>query len=267
MDDFQSNGKCGAHIVRNGVLATLPEEEFDLLRPYLKPVPLKRNTILHDANKIPDAVYFIETGMISRVIRTRTDGPVEVAMVGNFGFVGVSVVLGTMSLQRTIVQIAGSALRINADDLQRLMSERPGIKSHLLKYIQMLLSIEAQFALCNAKHEIDERVARWMLLVRDIIADDNLPVTHSTIASSLGVRRPGVSKALAVFESQQIIERARGLLRIVDFDKLNQNACECRKIISDKFNLVLAKPRNEYRLDAVPISSLDRPCEYSHHVK
>lgn len=92
--------------VQNAILATLPEAEFGLFRPHLKPVPLKRNEILQEALRYPDAAYFIESGVVSRVVRTVRDGPVEVAVVGKFGFVGVSLVLGTMqTIQRSVVRV------------------------------------------------------------------------------------------------------------------------------------------------------------------
>lgn len=227
------------YVVRNLVLATLDEEDFELLRPCLQPVDLKRNAILHDTNRPADAVHFIESGVLSRVARTQQDGPVEVAMVGRFGFVGVAVVLGMPApLQRTVVQVPGLALRIEAKDLQRIMRDAPRVRDHLLRYVQLLIMQKAQVSLCNARHEIDKRVARWMLLARDRLQNDRLPVTHDLLASMLGVRRPGVSEALANFEAEDIIRRSRGSLHILDAEKLRQNSCECYSIIQGKFGML-----------------------------
>jgi CRP-like cAMP-binding protein len=227
------------HTVQNLVLSTLDEKDFELLRPHLQLVDLKRNAILHDTNRPADAVHFIESGVLSRVARTQQDGPVEVAMVGRFGFVGVSVVLGMPApLQRTIVQVPGLALRIDAPNMQRIMREVPGIKDHLLRYVQLLIMQKAQVSLCHARHEIDKRVARWMLLARDRLQSDQVPVTHDLLASMLGVRRPGVSEALANFEAQDIIRRSRGSLHIVDAEKLRRSSCECYTIIQSKFGML-----------------------------
>src|SRR3954447_3266158 len=123
MTDRAAEDALKQTFVRNEILATLPPALFEELRPYLKLVELRRRAIINDANKPVDAVYFIESGVISRVARTQEDGSVEVAMVGKFGFIGVSVLLGTMSaLHRTIVQIPGQALRIPATELLRVMS-------------------------------------------------------------------------------------------------------------------------------------------------
>jgi CRP-like cAMP-binding protein len=228
-----------AYEVQNLVLATLSGQDFELLRPHLSMVDLKRNAILHDTNRAVGAVHFIERGVISRVARTQQDGAVEVAMVGRFGFVGVSVVLGAaVELQRTVVQVPGLALRIDAEDLQRIMRESPTIRDHLLRYVQLLIMQKAQVSLCHARHEIDKRVARWMLLARERLQSDQLPVTHDLLASMLGVRRPGVSEALAALEGQDVIRRSRGTLRILDAEKLRRASCECYKIIHDRFGML-----------------------------
>jgi CRP-like cAMP-binding protein len=236
--------------VRNLLLATLPDAEFARLRPHLKPVRLRRNEILHDAFSCPQLVYFIESGIVSRVVRTARDGgTVEVASVGHCGFVGVCVVLGTMqALQRTVVLVPGTALTIEAERLRLILSERPAIKEHLLKYVQTLMALKAQIALCNAKHEIPERVARWLLLARELSNNHVLPVTHGLIANALGVRRPGVSHALADMEAAGLIACARGSLRIRDAAQLQQRACECHLAVQDRFRLFCDMPRYTHDL-------------------
>lgn len=237
------------YLVRNLVLATFAEAEFELLRPHLASFELKRNAILQDVNKPVDSVYFIESGVLSRVARTQQDGPVEVAMVGRFGFVGVGAVLGMSgALLRTVVHVPGLALRIDSSELQRIMREAPGIKDHLLRYVQLLMTQKAQVSLCHARHEIDKRVARWMLLARDRLQSDQLPVTHDLMASMLGVRRPGVSEALATLETAQVIRRSRGTLHILDGEKLQRASCECYKIINDRFSLLRDMKQHDHSL-------------------
>lgn len=235
--------------VQNTVLATLPEAEFALLRPHLKAVPLKRNEILQDALRYPDAAYFIESGVVSRLVRTARDGPVEVAVVGKFGFVGVSLVLGTMqTIQRSVVRVPGSALRIEASAFRDILQQSPATREHLLGYVQLLIALNAQIALCNARHEISERAARWILLAQDRIGSDRVPVTHGMIASALGVRRPGVSKALSDFEAQGIIEGSRGAIRIRDMAGLRQEACECERILKNRFRVFRDMPHHHHRV-------------------
>jgi CRP-like cAMP-binding protein len=239
-----------ASVVQNHFLATLPPADFEQLRPFLRVVELKRHTVIHETNKPVDAVYFVESGLISRVARTQADGVVEVAMVGRFGLVGLAVILGTMvALHRTVVQIPGVALRISATDLQAVMAKNPAIRDHLLRYVQLLMSQKAQVALCNAKHEIDKRLARWLLLAHDRVAGNQLPVTHDLLAMMLGVRRAGVSEALAALEAKGVVAKSRGALRIISREALKANACECYKIIEERFAWQRAMKHYEHRLE------------------
>lgn len=239
-----------AGIVQNRFLSTLPPEDFEELRPFLRVVDLKRHAVIHEANKPVEAVYFIESGVVSRVARTQTDGAVEVAMVGRTGLIGISVVLGTMiALHRTVVQIPGQALRISASDLQLVMEKKPALRDHLLRYIQLLMNQKAQVALCNAKHEIDKRLARWLLLAHDRIVGDVLPVTHDLLAMTLGVRRASVSEALSKFEAEGIVSKTRGALKISNRDALQNCACECYRIIDDRFGWLRALPSHEYKIE------------------
>ncbi len=234
-------------VVQNAILATLPEAEFALLRPHLTLVPLKRNEIVHDALRHPDAAYFIETGVVSRVVRTQRDGPVEVAVVGKFGFLGVSLVLGAMqTMQRSVVRVPGMALRIEADAFRSVLQQSPATRDHLLRYVQVLMALNAQMALCNARHGISERVARWLLLARDRIESDVIPVTHGIIASALGVRRPGVSDALAELDAHNIIAGSRGAIRVRDKDALRRHACECETILRDRFRVFSDMPHHDH---------------------
>lgn len=219
--------------VQNRFLAELPASDLALLSPLLRRVELKRHTVIFDANKPVDAVYFIESGLISRVARTQADGAVEAAMVGRSGLVGISAVLGTMTaLHRTVVQIPGRALRIAADDLEDVMSSSPGIRTHLLHYVQVMAGQSAQIALCNAKHNLDQRLARWLLQAQDC-AGRELAVTHELLATALGVGRSGVSLALADLEAGGVLAKARGALKIVSREELKLRSCECYSIIEN----------------------------------
>ncbi|MDA9437304.1 Crp/Fnr family transcriptional regulator [Bradyrhizobium sp. CCBAU 51627] len=235
-------------MVQNAILATLPEPQFALFRPHLKAVPLKRNEVLQDALRYPDAAYFIESGVVSRMVRTARDGPVEVAVVGKFGFVGVSLVLGAaQTIQRSVVRVPGSALRIDAGAFRDILQQSPETREHLLRYVQLLIALNAQIALCNAKHDISERVARWMLLAQDRIGGDRIPVTHGLIAAALGVRRPGVSEALSDLEANGIIMGERGSIRIRDMEGLRGQACECERILKDRFRVFRDMPHHNHR--------------------
>jgi CRP-like cAMP-binding protein len=237
-------------IVKNQVLATLDTDAFGLIKPHLKRVDLRKGMVLLDANRPVEAVYFIETGLVSRFATTPTDSPVEVAVVGWFGFIGISVVLGSSrSLHRTVVQVPGQALRIAADDLRLIMRLNPEIRDHLLRYVQLVIGLKAQIALCNARHSVDQRLARWMLLAADRMENNELPVTHEILARTLGVRRPSVSTALTALEADAIIAKSRATMRILSRDMLGEKSCACYRTIADKYAAMRALKHFEHRID------------------
>ena len=159
---------------------------FDRVRPFLQPIGLKRRAILQEHNRPIEHVYFIERGVASLLARTQRDGPVEVAIVGRLGFVGVAAVLGTMhSPNRCMMEVPGEALRITAKDLLRVMDDAPGVRQHLLKHVHVLLVQNTQTALCNVRHELEERLCRWLLLAADRLDEKIIPLTHDQLAMIL----------------------------------------------------------------------------------
>jgi CRP-like cAMP-binding protein len=114
--------------------------------------------------------------------------------------------------------------------------------------VHALIDFEAQLSLCNARHGVDKRVARWLLLAQERIGGDLVPVTHNTIASALGVRRPGVSKIIADLEVRQIVEGSRGSLRILDIEGLRRIACECPRIVNQRFRMFQELPHYQHMI-------------------
>jgi CRP-like cAMP-binding protein len=223
-------------IVQNRVLASMAPESFDHLRPYLEPVALKRRAILQEHNRPIEHLYFIEHGVASLFARTQRDGPVEVAIVGRLGFVGVGAILGTMrSPNRCLMEVAGGALRIRAHEIRRIIEDCPAIQRQLLNYVHMLLIQNTQTALCNARHELDKRLCRWLLLASDRLDDTVIPLTHDNLSMILGVRRAGVTTTLSDLERAGATKRARGAIEIVDRSALERRACECYRIIASEY--------------------------------
>jgi CRP-like cAMP-binding protein len=235
--------------VSNRILASLAPVYFNQMRPFLKPVELSRRTFAADPTRRMDALYFVEHGLVSRIARTAFDGSVEVATVGRSGFVGVSIVLGAVAeLQHSEVVVPGYALRIAAEDMNRLMTEFPQIRDHLVMYVHLLLHQKAQVALCNTKHEIDKRLARWLLLAYENVGISELPVTHEQLARFLGVRRPSISDALSNLQSADIISKARSALKLRDEQGLRSRACECCRVIDGIDRILRSTAIYEHRI-------------------
>ncbi len=237
-------------IIRNRVLASLNPSSFDRLAPCLTPVSLGRRAVLQDHFHRIEHVHFIERGVASLYARTRADGPVEVALVGPFGFVGVAAILGnSRSPHRCLMQVEGEALRIGIADLQDAMDASRAIRDHLLAYVHALLVQNAQAALCNGRHDVEQRLSRWLLLAADRLDDTVIPITHDMLSMNLGVRRAGVTSLLGRLQRSGVIAIGRAACEIVDREALERRACECYRIISAEFRQLNARGCHEHVLD------------------
>lgn len=241
-------------IVRNRVLASLNPSSFRRLAPNLTPVQLERRAVLQDHFHRIEHVHFIERGVASLYARTRADGPVEVAQVGPFGFVGAAAILGSArSPHRCLMHVPGEALRIGVPELLDAMDASPTIRHHLLAYVHALLVQNAQVALCNGRHDVEQRLCRWLLLAADRLDDTVIPITHDMLSMNLGVRRAGVTSLLGLLQKSGAIAMGRATCEIVDGAALERRACECYGIISAEYRHLNARGAYEHVLeDGVP---------------
>ncbi len=237
-------------IVRNRILAGLDPASFRRLAPYLTRVPLARRAVLQDHFHCIEHVHFIERGVASLYARTRADGPVEVALIGPFGFAGVAAVLGNArSPHRCLMQVPGEALRIAVPDLLAAMQALPAIRNHLLAYIHALLVQNAQAALCNGRHDVEQRLCRWLLLAADRLDDTVIPITHDMLSMNLGVRRAGVTTLLGLLQKSGEIAISRASCRIVERAALERRACECHAIIAAAYRQLNERGSHAHVLD------------------
>src|SRR5215510_9801958 len=239
----------GPAIVRNRLLAGMPPESFDCLRPHLKLIELKQRAVLQEHNHPIEHIFFLERGVASLFARTQHDGPVAVSIVGPRGFVGVAAVLGkARSPNRCVMEVPGEALTIPFKDLSRVMDRDPVVRQHLLIYVHALLIQNTQAVLCNVRHGVEERLCRWLLLAADRLNEDVIPLTHEQLATILGVRRAGVTTALQILEETGVIAKTRGAIRISDRSVLEKKACECYRIITSEYSCVSHMEHHEHSL-------------------
>jgi CRP-like cAMP-binding protein len=154
--------------VKNVPLLSVPAEEYDLLQPYLEPVRLGDRKILHEAGEKIRFAYFLNGGLASLVVLTTDGRSVEIAMVGHEGLIGTPLAVGlTREPYRAIMQIPGMALRVRADVLQTILPNAPGLQLVTNRCIFARGLQVAQIAACNRLHEIEQRLARWLLMCQD----------------------------------------------------------------------------------------------------
>ncbi len=219
---------------RNRVLAALPSTEVNRLRPHLSPVTLEQEETLLDG-AAPYA-YFLEDGIASVVVTLKNGNTVEVGIIGMEGVVGLPILLGSAGAPgRTFIQIAGSGLRIKADILKQEF-ERPGqLRRVLQKYMQAFMVQAAQTAACNRLHNIEERLARWLLSCRDRLDSDQLRLTHDFLGQMLGAPRTTVTLAAGLLQRAGLIDYSRGTVTIKNRTELEQAACECYSTVRSEF--------------------------------
>jgi len=226
--------------VCNTVLLSIPDVEFDVLRPHLEFVSLPQRTILHEANQKLETAFFLNTGMVSLVFTTRTGESVEVGVVGREGFTPIPVAAGfRRTPHQAIMQIGGEGFRASVDALQALLPSTPGLQTLMHRYAAVHGMQVAQTAGCNRLHDLQQRLSRWLLLTQDRVGSGLLRITHDFLATMLGTDRPSVSLAAGVLQRKRIIEYLHGSVRILNRKKLESSACECYAIIR-QFNGELA---------------------------
>jgi CRP-like cAMP-binding protein len=220
--------------VKNVLLLSLPGEEYDLLRPHLEFVQLPHEYLFHDPGEKIESGYFVNGGMASLVVVTSEGRGCEVGITGREGFVGVSLAVGIRQAPyRAIMQIPGEGIRVNADVLHQLLPECPRLREELEHFIFVQGMQVAQIAACNRLHEIEERLARWLLMCQDRVDSEILLLTHEFLAEMLGTGRPTVTLATGILQRAGLIEYTRGTVRILNRKNLEAAACECYDIIQN----------------------------------
>lgn len=222
--------------VANRILAALPEEEYKYLLPRLEFATLKFKQALYEPNLPMRFAYFPNSGMICLIAVMRDGASVEVGVIGKEGFAGTPILLGAKSTpNRALVQIAGNAFRIKAETLETVLPRTPRLDLMLRRFIQAQAFQLAQSVACNRLHEVEERLARWLLMARDRAGSDLLPLTHEFLAEMLGACRSTVTLAAGALQRAGLIEYSRGRVRILDGRGLAKSTCECYAITKQQF--------------------------------
>jgi CRP-like cAMP-binding protein len=220
--------------IRNRALLLMPEAEFQTVRPLLSFQPFLHHATLHETGEELEFVHFPNQGLVSIVVATRSGKTVEVAIVGHEGFVGMAAVVGLRrSPDRAVVQVAGNGFRIRADALRTALSTSLRLQAILSRYAAIQGMQAAQLAACNRLHGVEQRLARWLLIMRDRTEQVSLQITHDSLATMLGTDRPSVSLAAGDLQRKGAIEYRRGVVAIVNHEILEGAACECYVVIQE----------------------------------
>ncbi|MBV8478557.1 MAG: Crp/Fnr family transcriptional regulator [Acidobacteria bacterium] len=244
LETTQARSDASGKILRNHILTSISDSEFGQLRPYLESVELTYHQNLFGNNGEVDHAYFLNRGMISLVVTTADGRSVEVGVVGKEGAVGTGLAVDLRkSPYRAIVQIPGEGVRIHSEQMARLGESTPGFELLLNRFASVQGMQVAQLAACNRLHEIEQRLARWILMCHDRTDSDLLPMTHEFFAQMLGAGRPSVTLAAGALQKAGIIRYTRGKVSILNRQALEAAACECYRVIR-QYNGDTALPEN-----------------------
>ncbi|MBD1925377.1 Crp/Fnr family transcriptional regulator [Trichocoleus sp. FACHB-90] len=224
----------------NRLLAALPKAEYQRLVPYLESVPLPLKQVLYKRGESIEYVYFPHRAIVSLIATTEEGSNVEVGIVGNDGVTGMPDLLGdNIATITAIVQREDSGMRMEASLLKTEFGQGGVLQSLLLRYTQVLYALASQNAACNRLHQIDEKLARWLLLVSDSVESNELQLTQEFMAQMLSVRRPGVTEAASRLQQAGLIRYHRGRISILNRQKLEAASCSCYGIIKSQYARLL----------------------------
>jgi CRP-like cAMP-binding protein len=232
---------------KNRLLALLPREVYDKIGPNLKQVSLERGTILHHPGEDIETLYFPIDCLLSITITMNDGSTAEAGMVGNREVIGVNAFMGGRETTQTeyIVQIAGSAIKVNAEPLLEEFDRNKRLRDVLLRYTQALIAQISQTTGCNSLHNLEQRLPRWLLEAQDRIDSDDLKLTQEFLGHMLGVRRAGVTQTAQKLQDNGFIRYHRGHVQILDQQGLEASSCECFRVLREEYDRLLgAKERD-----------------------
>ena len=211
--------------IHNRLLRTLGPNALDILLPSLCAVSLTERQVVERCGQPVRSVHFIESGVVSVLAVSPGDRHVQLGMIGIEGMTGFAAVLGAdRSSNQVVVQAAGTALRASIEDVRSAMESSIALRQHLLHFVNMFMVQASQTTLSIAWANLEERLARWILMAHDRSANDQIHVTHEQLALFLGVRRPAVTVAIHFLEGEAIIKSTRSLIFVVDREGLRRHA-------------------------------------------
>lgn len=227
----------------NQILAVLSADVLDRLTPYLNHFTLAQGAITHHPGDRLFYLYFPIDCLFSIIITMQDGATAEVAIVGNREVLGINALMGSSETTQTeyIVQVAGSAIKIDAQIVRQEFNRNGELHDVLLHYTQAFLAQVSQTATCNSLHTLEQRLPRWLLETQERIHSNHLPLTQEFIAYMLGVRRAGVTQTAQKLQERKLIQYRRGNVQILNQAGLEASACECFKTIKAEYDRLLGE--------------------------
>src|SRR5687768_1590257 len=212
----------------NHLIALLPRRDHLSLLAASETVRLDLGTVLCEPGEPTRHVYFPNDCFISLISAVEGEPGLEVGMVGREGMLGAQLALGVSAIPlHALVQGAGAAWRVPAAPFRRELSSSKALQVSLHRYVYVLMAQLATAAACTRFHNVEPRLARWLLMTQDRMRSDSFHLTHEFLAHMLGVRRVGITGAASDLQRQGLIRYRRGDITVLDRVGLEAAACGC----------------------------------------
>jgi CRP-like cAMP-binding protein len=227
---------------RNRLLLALPSSNLRELMPELEHIRCEPEQVLIDAEGPLDHIFFPDNGVVSAVAVYADGSIIEMATIGREGCTGAQAIVDAASSSvRLLVQIPGDAARMSRAAFTRAMESMPHFRSLMQAYLQAFLQQILVSVACNGAHSLKQRLARWLLMMRDRSDDNTLQITQNLLAEMLGVHRPTVTNAARALERAGLIACGRRQVSILDRQGLEGASCECYQLVRRRFTFHLPK--------------------------
>jgi CRP-like cAMP-binding protein len=237
---------------QNRLLAALPSEVQNRMFPHLDLLDLPFGKVLYESGDIMRFVYFPIDSIVSLLYVMENGASAEVSVVGNEGFIGVALLMGTESTpSEAIVQCAGFAYRLPAQLFKDEFNRHGEMQILLLRYTQTLITQMTQTAVCNRHHSIEQQLCRWLLLSLDRVPGDRLTMTQELMANMLGVRREGVTEICVKLQKLGAIEYSRGKIRVLNRPLIEKLSCECYSVVRNETDRLMPFPTGQSNQPAI----------------
>jgi CRP-like cAMP-binding protein len=224
----------------NGLLAALPGASRERLIAKTQQVSLSVKDILYHPGGPITSVYFPLTCVISMMTEMKNGATIEIATVGNEGVHGIAPYLGIdEAVALGITQISGEARRMSVEDFKQAAKSDERFDTILRRYTHALLMQIALSGGCNSLHSVQERYARWLLMMHDRTNVDVFAFTQEFLSRILGVSRARVNIVTRALEKAGRIKNSRNQITVLDWNMLQASSCDCYRIIKEEFARVL----------------------------
>jgi CRP-like cAMP-binding protein len=224
----------------NHILASLPAADYERILPDLKLIDMPLGWTMSESGDHISYLDFPISGIVSLMYNLEDGSTSETALVGCEGMVGISIYMGGESMpSSTEVQTAGQAYRLSRRLMKREFALGGELQHLSLLLAQALICQTSQTAVCNQHHSVEQQMCRWMLMSLDRLKTSELLITQEAVGRLLGVRRESVTQVVSLLQKDDLIERGRGRIKILDRVKLEKRACECYAAVKDEYERLL----------------------------